>query len=97
MSELHQAAQAALEALEELVEQAPFARYLKLTNDLRTALAFHKYSDALEKHRQITHIEGCWSWGPQHYMCCYNEVAKLRRWNLSSDNNSTKFRTDGSD
>jgi hypothetical protein len=58
MNDLHQAAQAALEALEELVAQAPFARYVKITDNLRTALAFTTYSDALDKHRQITNREG---------------------------------------
>lgn len=52
MNDLHQAAQAALEALEELVAQAPFARYVKITDNLRTALAFTTYSDALDKHRE---------------------------------------------
>jgi hypothetical protein len=29
---------------------------------------------------QITHAEGCWSWGPQHYECACAEVAKLKGW-----------------
>ena len=77
---MRQAAQEALEALEELTEHAPFARYVKITNNLRTALAFDNYSDALEKHRQITHAEGCWSWGPAHYACACAEIAKLNGW-----------------
>ena len=27
---------------------------------------------------QITHAEGCWSWGPAHYMCALEEIAKLK-------------------
>ena len=33
-----------------------------------------------KKPLQITHAEGCWSWGPAHYECACNEVSKLRGW-----------------
>ena len=26
-----------------------------------------------------THADGCWSWGPGHYMCAYNRIKKLER------------------
>lgn len=26
----------------------------------------------------ITHAEGCWSWGPAHYLCACDEINKLR-------------------
>lgn len=29
---------------------------------------------------QITHAEGCWSWGPAHYECACAEIAKLKGW-----------------
>lgn len=29
---------------------------------------------------QITHAEGCWSWGAAHYECACTEIAKLRGW-----------------
>ena len=29
---------------------------------------------------QITHAEGCWSWGPAHYECACAEVAKANGW-----------------
>jgi transcriptional regulator with XRE-family HTH domain len=29
---------------------------------------------------QITHAENCWSWGPAHYECACEEIAKLRGW-----------------
>lgn len=28
---------------------------------------------------QITHSQGCWSWGPAHYMCAYSEIKRLRK------------------
>lgn len=31
-------------------------------------------------HRQHTHAEGCWSWGPAHYECACTEIAKLKGW-----------------
>ena len=24
-----------------------------------------------------THSPGCWSWGPQHYMCAYQRIKEL--------------------
>lgn len=24
-----------------------------------------------------THAEGCWSWGPNHYMCAYRRIKEL--------------------
>jgi len=80
MSGLRPAAQEALEALEELTEHAPFARYVKIADNLRTALAFDTYSDALATHRKVTHAENCWSWGPAHYECACAEVAKANGW-----------------
>jgi hypothetical protein len=29
---------------------------------------------------QITHAEGCWSWGQAHYDCACAEIAKLKGW-----------------
>lgn len=29
---------------------------------------------------QITHAEGCWSWGPAHYECACAEIAKAKGW-----------------
>jgi hypothetical protein len=29
---------------------------------------------------QITHAEGCWSWGPAHYECACAEIAKMKGW-----------------
>jgi len=29
---------------------------------------------------QITHAENCWSWGPSHYECACEEIAKMKGW-----------------
>jgi hypothetical protein len=29
---------------------------------------------------QISHAEGCWSWGQAHYACACAEIAKLKGW-----------------
>ena len=29
-------------------------------------------------HNVMTHGEGCWSWGPTHYMCAYREIKELQ-------------------
>jgi hypothetical protein len=51
---------------------------------LRDALsrdkAYATYSSALSNHRQFTHAENCWSWGPAHYECACTEIAKLNGW-----------------
>lgn len=26
-----------------------------------------------------THAQGCWSWGPQHYMCAYERIKQLEQ------------------
>jgi hypothetical protein len=35
---------------------------------------------AWDEKPQITHAEGCWSWGPAHYECACTEIAKLKGW-----------------
>lgn len=67
MSDLHKAAVAALDA----IESGQSFDYLEevIAPTLREVL-----------NRQYTHAQGCWSWGPAHYMCCYEEVGRLRKW-----------------
>ena len=31
----------------------------------------------LPKDPPITHAEGCWSWGPRHFMCALHEIHRL--------------------
>jgi hypothetical protein len=69
MSELEKAARVALEQLEDLMGRVPFAHYIKVTSELRSALD-----------KQSTHGEGCWSWGPTHYECACKEIAKMKGW-----------------
>ena len=33
-----------------------------------------------QQRTQITHAEGCWSWGPAHYECACKELAKAKGW-----------------
>lgn len=70
MTELERAARLALETLEWHLERGTYGADIEGT---ATALR-----DALN--RQHTHAEGCWSWGPAHYMCAYNEIGRLRGW-----------------
>ena len=70
MTELEHAARMALEALE--LPDHSQAR-ANAVSALRSALARHERINH-------THAQGCWSWGPAHYMCAYNEIGKLRGW-----------------
>jgi hypothetical protein len=51
----------------------------KVIDRLRAALAAKSLSTQAKPDKpQITHAEGCWSWGPAHYMCALDEIAKLK-------------------
>lgn len=28
---------------------------------------------------KLTHAEGCWSWGPEHYLCAYAYIKRLEQ------------------
>lgn len=48
-------------------------------NRLRAVLEEAKLSTADNSPNfPITHAEGCWSWGPKHYLCACAEIAKLK-------------------
>lgn len=86
MSELERSAQHALERLEILtlgLEEdcgEPDCGDCKPWRPVRESVAQLKSALHGIQSPPITHAEGCWSWGPAHYMCCYNEVGKLRGW-----------------
>lgn len=71
MSELQKAAQLALDTLKDAQQH----NYALKHSEADYVIAL--LDAALNK--QYVHAEGCWSWGPSHYLCCYNEVARLRR------------------
>ena len=31
------------------------------------------------------HAEGCWSWGPRHYLCALDEIRRLKTLTDKSD------------
>jgi hypothetical protein len=50
----------------------PWRPVWDLMKDLRTAID--------KPPAQLTHAEGCWSWGPAHYECACRELAKAKGW-----------------
>lgn len=42
-------------------------------------------SKGKEMHADIKrlHDEGCWSWGPRHYLCAYTKIKELERHPLA--------------
>lgn len=70
---LRQAAQQALEALEDapyMSNKDDYARLAKVIGDLRAAL---------DRQPQLTHTPQCWAWGSQHYECATARIAKLHQ------------------
>lgn len=61
---LRQAAQQALDVLEGNRDDGD-----RVIHDLRAALS---------QQPQITHADGCWAWGSQHYECALARIAKLQ-------------------
>jgi len=50
-----------------------FARYVERAHGITGPELFGE-------EKQLTHAEGCWSWGPTHYQCACAEIAKLNGW-----------------
>lgn len=70
---LRQAAQQALEALEDapyMSNKDDYARLAKVIGDLRAAL---------DQQPLIAHAPECWSWGSQHYQCAIDRIGRLTR------------------
>jgi len=86
MTELEHAAKSALERLEVLVLgleadcEEPDCADCKPWRPIRASIEQLRTTLERVKTIHLTHAEGCWSWGPAHYMCAYNEIGKLRGW-----------------
>lgn len=80
LREVAQQAAAALEILRSEQEGPPLIRRKV---QWETAMQFAEASlrnlhSALQPPAiESTHAEGCWSWGPAHYLCAYNHIKKL--------------------
>jgi len=72
---IYDAARQALEVLEKRNRISGYPNYEPIIASLREGLL--QEADNFSKLR-TTHGEGCWSWGPAHYMCCYNELKKVQ-------------------
>jgi hypothetical protein len=48
----------------------------------RVAVSIGRLRRALgvENAPRLTHAEGCWSWGAQHYMCAYRHIKNMERY-----------------
>lgn len=51
-------------------------KYQSLPAEERDKLGFAKWQ---EQTRIGTHAEGCFGWGPRHYECAVEEIARLKR------------------
>ena len=72
MSELQRAAQAALDALDQVADAMPFPVAEMARRELRAALKHHE-SDSIG-----THGLGCWARGHRHHECARREIEALR-------------------
>lgn len=86
MSELETAARMALERLKILtlgLEEdcgEPDCEDCKPWRPIRESIGQLKTALDRNESPQVTHAEGCWSWGPAHYKCACNELAKAKGW-----------------
>jgi hypothetical protein len=77
MSDLKRAAEQALEIMKQTRSAVDYLTLRADMIDFDDAIA--GLENALVEQPKIIHREWCWSWGHQHYMCCYNEVGRLRK------------------
>jgi hypothetical protein len=50
------------------------------TEQKYSAIAQAIRARGVQQKPQITHADGCWSWGPAHYECACKELAKAKGW-----------------
>ena len=74
--DVHAAALAAIKQIDDLARDR-YIRYHHPIKIHRAQQAAQTLKEAIEPPLQ-THAEGCWAWGPRHYLCAIEEIKRLQ-------------------